>query len=158
MQEIWDLWMKRGVRKALNIYYSKVQIALLYPMLKEKGKRKRRDLTANATEQTQVRLGLTWQKGPPKAEWREGTVIPPQDWNGNTGWSRGMQIHGSRTWVLVLDHRSLQDVEEDAGWTPFTCQTAFVCSILIYKTKKGKTKFHNSVTVKQESGTIKCDT
>lgn len=50
--------MKGGVRKAQNIYYSKVRFALLSPVLKVQEKRKRRDPTTNATEQAQVRLDL----------------------------------------------------------------------------------------------------
>lgn len=74
MQEIWDLWMKGGVRKAQNIYYSKVRLALLSPVLKVQEKRKRRDPTTNATEQAQVRLDLRWQKEPLEAGRREGLV------------------------------------------------------------------------------------
>ena len=50
--------MKGGVRKAQNIYYSKVQFALLSPVRKEQEKRRMRDLTTNAIQQAQVRLDL----------------------------------------------------------------------------------------------------
>lgn len=48
--------MNGGVRKTQNIYYSKVQFALLSLVLKKQEERERKDLNTNTREQAQVRL------------------------------------------------------------------------------------------------------
>lgn len=64
--------------------------------------------------------------------------------------NESQQEPGYQSWIM-----SPRGTERDMRLTTFTCQTLLFFSIPIKKKKK---KVQNLVTVKQESGTIKCDT
>lgn len=87
--------MNGGVRKTQNIYYSKVQFALLSLVLKKQEERERKDLNTNTREQAQVRLDFRWQKGLLEAEcnyWKQngGSNLSPRERSGNRVPSRNL--------------------------------------------------------------------
>lgn len=109
---------ERRCKKGPEHYYSKVQFALLSPVLEEQGKKKekRPDYKCHRAGTSQVGLKMTERATRSRME---GGTCPHRDWSGNAECSRGMQTRAGRTWVLILDLRSLQRAEGDMGWTPF---------------------------------------
>lgn len=152
---LWDLWMNGGVRKTQNIYYSKVQFALLSLVLKKQEERERKDLNTNTREQAQVRLDFRWQKGLLEAECN----LSPRERSGNRVPSRNLGTSPGSC------HPEAQS--ETWDWQHLPVRHFFSFQFQLKKTNNNKKNkqttpkqqnVQNSVTVKQKSGTIKCDT